>query len=53
MFTEIKGPADGLKTSLNAVRLVSKGPADGLENSSNYAYGHIYSLLKLGVLQTG
>ncbi len=33
MFTEIRGPADGLETSLNVNGLVSRGPADGLKTS--------------------
>ncbi len=49
MFTDIRGPADGLETSLNVNGLVSRGPADGLETSPNYAHGHVCSLLKLGV----
>ncbi len=43
---------DGLETSPNADKLVNRGPADGLETSLNYAHGRVYSLLKLGVLQT-
>ncbi len=32
---EIRGPADRLETSPNAVGLVSRGPANGLETSLN------------------
>ncbi len=53
MFTEIRGPADGLETSPNADGLLNRVPADGLETSPNYAHGHVCSLLKLRVPQMG
>ncbi len=53
MFTEIKDPAVGLETSLNAVGLVNRSPADRLKTSINYAHSRICLLLKLGVLRTG